>query len=251
MQLRNALRLFHSNHSKSEIVFICLKLLKHPRKLSQFLRFMMKKDLPAARQSLSWVFARSGKKELKQGKEKIETEISSWIRAHGKQSNSMTFTFLIPIFRPNLVFLEELIEVVQDQTYPNWEVLFVADGIESANLTLESEKIKKLISQFITTQTGDTASSFAAGTFKLLILSENIGTCLATFNGIANANGSHIVFVDQDDLISPNTLEVFSRLGQGEFDAAYSDHCVVDFNGTLLQTFRKPDWSPILATQVM
>jgi O-antigen biosynthesis protein len=211
----------------------------------------MKKDFPAARQSLSWVFTRSDHKILNQGEKRIKTEISTWIRAHGIQGNSMTFTFMIPIFRPNLGFLEELIEAIQSQTYSNWEVLFVADGIESANIVLESQRIKKVISQFITPQAESTESVFTAGTFKLLILSENIGTCLASFNGIANAGGSHIVFVDQDDLISPYTLDVFTRLGQGEFDAAYSDHCVIDLDGNLIQTFRKPDWSPILATQVM
>jgi glycosyltransferase involved in cell wall biosynthesis len=188
---------------------------------------------------------------LSQEEEKIETEISTWIRDHGIQSNSMTFTFLIPIFQPDLCLLEELIEVIQGQTYTNWEVLFVADGIESANLVLESQRIKKVISQFITPQAEATESSFTADTFRLLILSENIGTNRASLYGIANARGSHIVFVDQDDLISANTLEVFSRLGQGEFDAAYSDHRVIDLKGNLLQTFRKPDWSPILATQVM
>jgi hypothetical protein len=251
MKLSSALQLFRSNHSNKEFFEVCLKLLTHPSKSFNFLRILITGNFPAARQSISWVFAKSHDSSLKNGKKVINDEILSWLRHHKNQSNSMTFTFVIPIFRPDLLLLEELIEVIQNQKYQKWEVILVADGIESGNLILESEKIKQLVTQLITPKGGSKVPSFVAGTLKLLVLNENSGTCVATFNGINSAAGSHIVLVDQDDLISENTLDVFSRLDPDEFDAAYTDHCVIDVQGELLQTFRKPDWSPILATQVM
>ena len=59
-----------------------------------------------------------------------------------------------------------------------------------------------------------------------------------------------MIFLDQDDVLDFRALECFDHIDLAS-GAAYSDHAVISESGIIIDTFRKPAWSPVLAHQVM
>jgi glycosyltransferase involved in cell wall biosynthesis len=244
-----AIQLFNSNHKKSDFFLIFLKLISRPRRAYETIQLLLKKEYPLARRSISWIL--DSKSGPNFSAETIEGDIKRWLKMNATVKDQVTFTILIPVFEPNLSYLADLIENVLHQTYGNWELILVADGLPSANKLLDSEKIKNLITNIVTEETAISERTFAAKRFELLILSQNIGVCAATKKAMERSLGQYLVLVDQDDLISLNSLEVFSQISTSNFDVAYSDHCIIGADGEIREIFKKPDWSPILATQMM
>jgi len=85
-------------------------------------------------------------------------------------------------------FVSQTIETVLNQTYPNWEMIVVNDGSKDDSPKIVSELSKK-------------------DSRIRLINQSNSGSASARNNGLRNANGRFICFLDSDDLWEPEFLE--------------------------------------------
>ena len=85
-------------------------------------------------------------------------------------------------------YVEETIQSVLKQTYPNWEMVIVDDGSKdnSAQIIKEFTGKEKRIR---------------------LIQQPNAGSAAARNNGIRHANGQYIALLDADDLWEPEFIE--------------------------------------------
>jgi len=97
--------------------------------------------------------------------------------------------FVIPN-RNNVAYIGECLQSVRAQTYTNWRCIIVDDNSSDNSLEL----IEKLIE-------GDER-------FQLIPLSEQAGVSRARNLGIDAADGDYISFVDSDDILLPEYLEV-------------------------------------------
>lgn len=98
--------------------------------------------------------------------------------------NDGLVSIVIPCFNQSH-FLKDAIESIQHQTYQNFEIIVVNDG-----------------------STDET--SFVAKSFANVILLEQSNQGLATSrnNGLKKCRGEFVVFLDSDDTLLPNALEI-------------------------------------------
>src|SRR5438105_2154973 len=83
-------------------------------------------------------------------------------------------------------FLEQAVESALAQTYPNCEVIVVDDG--------SADGSREVLNKFEGRAT--------------IILQENRGQVAALNNGLKRATGDLILFLDSDDVLFPEALEV-------------------------------------------
>ena len=86
-------------------------------------------------------------------------------------------------------FIAETIQSVQNQTYPNWEMIIVDDGSSD-----ETETVVLSIIQ------NDKRIQFHK-------LSQNSGPAVARNTGIEKASGDYLTFIDADDIWFPTFIE--------------------------------------------
>jgi glycosyltransferase involved in cell wall biosynthesis len=103
------------------------------------------------------------------------------------EGNSPLVTVVIPCYK-QAHFLGEAIESVLSQSYPRFEIIVVDDGS--------------------TDDTSEVASRYGQ---VRLIRQGNRGLAEARNRGMAEAKGEHIVFLDADDRLLPEALEVGVR----------------------------------------
>ena len=111
-------------------------------------------------------------------------------------------------------FLAESIESVLSQDFDDVEIIVVNDGS--------------------TDHTSEVASQFDD---VILIEQENLGQGAAVNNGVANARGELIAFLDSDDLLAPDTLAMRVAMFDDDPDLQYSQGALVEF----LCPTRSPD----------
>ena len=86
-------------------------------------------------------------------------------------------------------FLHLTIEAVRKQSYPNWELIIVNDGSCDNTLTV--------------------AEAYASGDDRIRVVSQaNQGVTAARRNGCEATTGEWVFFMDADDLVTENALEV-------------------------------------------
>lgn len=97
-------------------------------------------------------------------------------------------SIIIPVYNASL-FLSDTIKTIQDQTYDNWEAIFVNDCSKDDSVSIIKKAQKK---------------------DKRIILLENkknSGAAITRNNGIKYATGRYICFLDADDLWDKNKLK--------------------------------------------
>ena len=114
-------------------------------------------------------------------------------------------------------FLGEAIESVLSQSYPNFEIIVVDDGSPD-----------------------DTAEVAARYPEVRYVRQDNQGVSVARNSGLARSGGAYIVFLDADDRLLPEALEVGVRELEAHPECAlvfgYSNHMAA--NGTPLFSYR-------------
>lgn len=110
-----------------------------------------------------------------------------------KQRNTgfPTFSLICPVFKPD--FLEEMIGSVLAQTWPHWELLLCVDGPPAA----DEEKILAVLSLHT-----DPRISY--------LLQKNKGTGPTRKLLAGQASGDFIFSIDDDDMLLPDSLNVFA-----------------------------------------
>lgn len=125
-------------------------------------------------------------------------------------------------------YLRGAIDSVRAQTYENWELVIVDDA--STNGT-----------------TREILNEYAANDprIKPVFLRNTLGPSLAANEAIPACGGSHIAFMDHDDLLSPDALywvakEIVAHPGLA---ILYSDMDHLDANGSRYSPYFKGDWN--------
>ena len=126
------------------------------------------------------------------------------------------FSILVPVYKVE-AFLPECIESVLNQTYGNFELILVDDGSPD--------------------RCGEICDEYAAKDDRVKVFHKpNGGQMSARCYGIKEASGDYYLFLDSDDYIAPNALEVLSRNIE-----KYNADCII-FALQLLRPGIPQDW---------
>lgn len=148
------------------------------------------------------------------------------------ESQGPLFSVLMPVFEPNLQWLEEAINSVVAQGYQKWELCIAEDCSPSANVRAWLEK-----------------RAAEEPRIRVIFREANGHIAAATNSAKAMAKGQWLLFLDQDDLLAPTALTQLAHTIEQHQDVAliYSDEDQVSAEGAPIKPFFKPDWSPHLA----
>ena len=95
---------------------------------------------------------------------------------------------IIPVYNAEK-YLEETIFSVTHQTWKNIEIIFINDG--------STDQSYSIIKKYTTTDK------------RIITLKQpNAGQCVASNTGIKNATGDYFKFLDADDILSPDHIEI-------------------------------------------
>ncbi len=112
-------------------------------------------------------------------------------------------------------FIEEQINSILNQTYPNIELVIVDDGSKDNTINI----IKKLQQQH--------------PNIRFFQNEKNLGVTLTFNQGVTESNGAFIAFSDQDDLWVKHKIETLVNQ-IGDHNAIYGNSLLVDENGNSL-----------------
>jgi GT2 family glycosyltransferase len=132
--------------------------------------------------------------------------------------------------------LEEAIDSVCSQTYPDWELRIVDDCSTDG-------RVREAIDR----------AARAEERVKPLFLEENLGISAATNRALEQCEGELVAFLDHDDVLAPEALlRVVREFGDRPgADILYTDQDKLTAEGAHRDPFLKPDWSPVHALGVM
>lgn len=137
-------------------------------------------------------------------------------------------SFVTPVHNPPVWALRECADALIPQLEDDTEWLLVDDGSSSHE---HDDLMRTLgsISNVIVVRNAD-----------------NGGISCATNDAINLARGTHIAFLDQDDLVSAHACAAVRSVISADpaIDLIYSDEDKIGEDGTFYGRFRKPDWSP-------
>ena len=111
----------------------------------------------------------------------------------------MKFSVIIPLYN-KAPYIRKALESVLAQTYADYELIIIDDGSTDG-----SAEIAEAILQ-------DPASRLIASSPHRLIRQANSGVSAARNNGVAQASGDYIAFLDADDWWEPTYLERMAQL---------------------------------------
>lgn len=146
------------------------------------------------------------------------------------------FSIVVPLYKTPEPYLKQMIRSVQSQTYGNFE-LCLSDGSGA------DSPLKKVLDSFVKEDERIRVISHE----KTLQISEN------TNAAIEIAAGDYVVFMDHDDVLTPNALfECAAALGEHPLgEVLYSDEDKMSMDGNkFFQPSMKPDFNQDLLCTV-
>lgn len=127
----------------------------------------------------------------------------------------ITFSILVPLYNTPLRYLNDMIESVQAQTYPHWE-LCLADGSDDAH-----DEVGKRVLELATKDPRIVYKKLE----KNMGISENTNAC------IAMSTGNFISLFDHDDVLHPSALfETMKAICEHGADFVYTDEATFEGN---------------------
>ena len=125
----------------------------------------------------------------------------------------MKFSVIIPLYN-KAPYIRKALESVLAQTYTDYEVIVVDDGSTDDSARIAEEYIREVKGA---ENSGAVTSTYNLSpiTYKLsvrLITQSNAGVSAARNNGVAQASGDYIAFLDADDWWEPTYLERMAQL---------------------------------------
>lgn len=119
-------------------------------------------------------------------------------------------------------FVRRTVVTLQNQTYQNWEALFVDDCSEDATVQI--------------------LKSFDDTRIRIIQLEINVGPAIARNRAIEASTGSYIAFLDSDDVWAPQKLEKQVAFMQDEGHAfTYHWHQKVNEDLSFIRLFKPTD----------
>lgn len=145
----------------------------------------------------------------------------------GGNTGKPLFSVITPVFNALPRWLVEAGASLLNQTLASWEWCLVDDGSDSPETRRTLESLSNVHPNF-------RMKSVSSG---------GIGS--ATNAGLDMAAGEVVCFLDHDDLLHPDALQMVSEKFNEGYNVVYSDEDKLDDeHGTLVEPFFKPDWSP-------
>lgn len=139
-----------------------------------------------------------------------------------------TISVVIPVFDPNVQWLQAAINSVIDQTYTNWQLCLVNDASTDPAVATALDH-------------------FAAADDRIEVhhRAENGHIAAATNDGLATATGEFVAFMDHDDELAPFALALIA-IESNDRDILYTDEDKIDAAGRHYDPHFKPPWNPEL-----
>ena len=164
----------------------------------------------------------------------------AWFRQHRKAAladhhptieafpHRPRISLITPVFNTDPRWLERLVDSVRAQTYPDWELCLADDGSTRDDTRAALDRLN-----------GDSK-------IRIIRLSANAGISAASNAALAAATGEFAGLLDHDDELDPDALyEVVKLLNaHPDVDLVYTDEDKLEFDGTHVEPYFKPDWSP-------
>lgn len=127
----------------------------------------------------------------------------------------MTFSIVIPVYNGEN-FIRRCYQSVLDQTFEDWQIVFVDDGSSDESLSI--------------------LNYLASSNPKIKVITQrNMGLASARETGLAGADGQYIVFLDVDDFLLPNALRFLNDGFQNENIDVVVSGFVISENGKFLK----------------
>ena len=138
---------------------------------------------------------------------------------------------LLPVYNPDLKFLQAAIDSVRNQIYPKWELCLADDASTDPEVRPFLE-----------------ATARSDARIKVTFRKSNGHISACSNSALSLATGEWCALLDQDDVFSENAL-AFVALEIAEHPEAgliYSDEDKIDNHGARSNPFFKTDWNPEL-----
>ena len=150
------------------------------------------------------------------------------IEEYKKFKYNPLISVIIPTYNVSRDLLEECIDSVLNQSYPNFEICIADDNSslkETIDTLKEYEKNDKI---------------------KVVYRKENGMISKSSNSALKLASGEFVVLLDNDDIIEPDALYyIVDALNKDKtIDMIYTDEDKLDFNGKIMEPHFKPDYSP-------
>ena len=144
-------------------------------------------------------------------------------------------SLVMPVFRPNTLWLDMAVDSVLSQTYADFQLIIVNDGDKDPKTLGQLRKIEGLDNRI-----------------QVINLETNLGISGATNEGIQSATGALIGFIDQDDLLERHALATMgmSFAQNKAAKLAYSDEDKLGEDGRFFDPHFKPAFDPIFLHQI-
>lgn len=134
----------------------------------------------------------------------------------------MKISIIIPCYNSEK-YLRACMDSVLAQTFEDFEVLLIDDGSKDGTLALARE--------------------IASQDARVRVLAkENGGVAAARNLGLDHAKGEWVTFVDSDDLLPPDALEMLLSGANEDVDMVVCAHETFDENGTIETVVPDSDW---------
>jgi len=173
----------------------------------------------------------------------VEPDYSMWLRCSLPKFSAIekmvetveSFQFkplisiIVPTYNTPEQFLREMIQSVQDQIYPYWELCIADDASPKSH-------VKEILKEY----------AAADSRIKVVFREKNGHICAASNSALELATGEYIALLDHDDLLPPDSLYEVVRLlnAHPEADMIYTDEDKMNEDGRRGQPYFKPDWCP-------
>ncbi|MFO0936627.1 MAG: glycosyltransferase [Gemmataceae bacterium] len=144
-------------------------------------------------------------------------------------ANPTTFSIVMPVYNPPPDCLEKAIQSVRKQTYPHWQLCIVDDKSTDS-------KIASILRKHAN----------ADSRIHVTFAEKNSGIAAASNRALTAANGDFMVLFDHDDELAEHALYKMDDAirANPKADFVYSDEDKITPEGTHIDPFFKPDWSP-------
>lgn len=150
--------------------------------------------------------------------------------AGGAFRDGPCISILMPVCDPVPEQLLEAVHSVIRQTYGRWQLCLADDASTQIDVLALLDRLA------------------AGGDDRIRVVrcDRRGGIVAATHSAADLATGEWLAFLDHDDRLDANALlEVAAAIRTApQVTAIYTDSRMIDRNGTLLHTYRKPGWSP-------
>ena len=140
-----------------------------------------------------------------------------------------TISVLTPVYNTPPDLLRRMVDSVREQLYPDWQLCLADDASTKAE-----------------TRAALAAIENSDPRITIVRHSVNGGISAASNAALATARGEFVALLDHDDEITPDALlEVVELLDQHrDADVVYTDEDKLEADGTHVEPYFKPDWSP-------